>query len=623
MERPTNPFALRTTENIDSDELFLKLFSTEPMRKLQKQNDEGKLWHFVTFVQSPPGFGKTSLLRIFHPSVLKKIVSHNKDMRDVFEALNKLGVKDKNRIKRCGVYLLTRSDYALIDDEEMYSRTEQTSLFLALLNVRFVIATIKTLMRLTGAVPDDLYKITYTPQDANILDAELDFPRTKCNCKDLLDWASEKEKDIYRAINSFEREGNNVLFCSSLFVLPLMNAQWFSFQGQNLCDDFIFQLDDAHKLTKGQRGTLEKVCVETRLNVTFWIAERLDNLVSNELLETDKQERDYQVIELDKYKDKKSTEFEKMVKLIANRRSTYAMADIDLMMLLANSDEGEWNQKYRVGAQKYLQKLASNPEIKSYENLIKAVESITDLKERAYYARALLMFANRKSEMIETMRLFPYEQDELNSLLTDTLKATEEILPAELGLPKYYGEKSLINVANVNVEQFLDFSSALFSRITAKKITNPSDYSLTAKEQDEVIKDKAVEFFARIEKMPRGDEMKAFLLKMMDFCKKQTFTASYSYRTVSGFAVSDDYGTRRQKKDMPWYKDPENAQLIELLRSCVAYNLLTLRPDELQGKKGQLWSVFYLNRALCVYAGIPMNYGGWRKLKINLIKSWL
>ena len=40
MERPNNPFALRTTENIDSDELFLKLFSTEPMRKLQKQNDE-------------------------------------------------------------------------------------------------------------------------------------------------------------------------------------------------------------------------------------------------------------------------------------------------------------------------------------------------------------------------------------------------------------------------------------------------------------------------------------------------------------------------------------------------------------------------------------------------------
>ena len=328
------------------------------------------------------------------------------------------------------------------------------------------------------------------------------------------------------------------------------------------------------------------------------------------------------MIELNKYKDK-STEFERMVKLIANRRSTYAMADIDLMMLLANSDEGEWEQKYRAGAQKYLQKLTSDPEIRSYQNLIEAVESITDLKERAYYARALLMYANRKTEEVETMRLFPYEQDELNSLLSDTLKATEEILPAELGLPKYYGEKTLINVANVNVEQFLDFSSALFSRITAKKITSPTDYSLTAKEQDDVIRDKAVEYFARIEKMPRGDEMKVFLLRMIDFCKKQTFTDSYSYRTVSGFAVNDDFGTRRQKSDVPWHKDPENARLIDLLRTCVAYNLLTLKPDEVQGKKGQLWSVFYLNRALCVYAGIPLNYGGWRKLKLDQIKSWL
>ena len=402
-----------------------------------------------------------------------------------------------------------------------------------------------------------------------------------------------------------------------------MNVQWFSYPGHTLCEEFIFQLDDAHKLTKEQRSTLEKVCIETRLNVTFWIAERLDNLVSSELLETDKQERDYQVIELDKYKDKKSIEFEKMVKLIANRRSTYAMADIDLMMLLANSDEGEWEQKYRAGAQKYLHKLSTNPEIRSYENLIKAIESIMDIKERAYNARALLMFANRKSEVVETMRLFPYEPEEINSLLGETLKATEEILPAELGLPKYYGEKTLINVANVNVEQFLDFSSALFSRITAKKITSPTDYSLTAKEQDEVIRDKAAEYFSRIEKMPRGDEMKVFLLRMIDFCRKQTFTDSYSYRTVSGFAVNDDFGTRRQKKNVPWHKDPENAQLIDLLRTCVAYNLLTLRLDELQGKKGQLWSVFYLNRALCVYAGIPLNYGGWRKLKVDQIKSWL
>ena len=621
MDRPVNPFALRTTENIDSDELFLKLFSIEPMKKLQEQEECSKLWHFVTFIQSPPGFGKTSLLRVFNASVLKKIVSHHKELRDVYEMLNKLGVKEKDKIKRCGVYLLTRSDYALLDDEELYTRAEQTSLFLALLNVRFVIATIKTLMVLSGLNYDSISSIIYTPLDANILDAELDFPVRTCNCKNLLDWASEKEKAIYKAINSFEKDKNNILVCSSLFVLPLMNAKWFSYEGNNICEEFIFQLDDAHKLTLDQRKTLERVSVETRLNVTFWIAERLDNLVSNELLETDKQERDYQILELNKYKDK-SREFDRMVRLIANRRSTYAMADIDLMMLLASSDNGEWDNKYREGAQTWLQKVMSNQEAESYINLIQGIKAIEDPKEKAYYARALLMYVNRKSEKNETMRLFPYEQEELDSLLSDTLKPTEEILPAELRLPLYYGEKALINVANVNVEQFLDFSSAIFNRILAKKITSPSDYTLTAAEQDEVIREHAEEFFSKIEKMPRGDELTAFLKRAVDFCRKETFTAAYSYRTVSGFAINDDFGTRLQKKNLPWYKDAENSRLIEVLRICVAYDLLMIRPEE-QGKKGQTWSVFYLNRAMCAYAGLPLNYGGWRKLKVAQIKAWL
>ena len=621
MDRQTNPFALRTTENIDSDDLFLKLFSAEPMKKLQKQNEEGKLWHFVTFIQSPPGFGKTSLLRIFSASVLKKIVSHNKEMKDAYEILNRLGVKEQGRIKRCGVYLLARSDYALLADEELYTKAEQTSLFLALLNVRFVIATIKTLMVLSDIDPDNLNKISYMPHGANMLDAELDFPRGGGSCKDLLDWAAEKEKAIYKAINSFEREGDYLIACSSLFVLPLMNAQWFSYEGSNLCEEFIFQLDDAHKLTRWQREELARVSVSTRLGVTFWIAERLDNLVSNDVLGTDKQERDYQIVELNKYNDK-SHDFERMVRLIANRRSAYAMADIDLMTLLDSSDEEERNSRYKVGAQKWLQRINSDSEIESYKPLVKVIEAMRDLKDRAYNARALLMYMNRKSEVIDTMRLFPYEPDELNSLLADTLKLAEEIVPAELGLPQYYGEKTLINVANVNVEQFLDFSSAMFGRMSAKKIISPSNYSLTAKEQDEVIKGKAEELFRRIDKMPRGDEMRAFLLGAIKFCKKETFTESYSYRTVSGFAIKDDFGTRFQKKRIPWHTDPDNFHLVEVLRSCVACNLLTIK-SETQGKKDQAWSVFYLNRALCVYAGVPLNYGGWRKLKVNQLKSWL
>src|SRR5574344_208498 len=104
MERLANPFNLRTTESISSDELFLQLFSTEPMKRLVRQQDDGKLWNFVTYIQSPPGFGKTSLLRIFNPSVLKRIVKHKSEMHDIYTVINKLGVKENNDIKKCGVY---------------------------------------------------------------------------------------------------------------------------------------------------------------------------------------------------------------------------------------------------------------------------------------------------------------------------------------------------------------------------------------------------------------------------------------------------------------------------------------------------------------------------------------
>lgn len=621
MDRFLNPFALRTTENIDSDELFLKLFAVEPIRKLQEQCDADKLWQFVTFIQSPPGFGKTSLLRVFSPSVLKKIESRNQDVRDVHDAMRRLGVKEGKLIKKCAVYLLTRSDYALLDDEELYSKAEQNSLFLGLLNVRFAIATIKTLMILSGVAFDDIDKIQYCPPKVDVISAGLDFPKGQCNCKDLFRWAATKETAIYKAINSFERDGADVLACNSLFVLPLIQAHYFSYMGKPLCEEFIFQLDDAHKLTYSQRKTLEKVVIATRLNVTLWIAERLDNLIPNELLETDRQERDFQVVELDKYNDN-SHGFDRMVKLIASRRSAYSVVGIDLMTMLSNSDTEVWDKEYRSGAIRYLQQIKRSQEINSYQNLVDAVEAMDDLKDRAYYARALLMYVNRQSEKVDTMRLFPYERDELTILLSDTLKLAEEIVPVELKIPKYYGEKSLINVSNVNVEQFLDFSAAIYSRMSAKKITSPLDYALTAKEQDEVIRERAKEFFSRVHKMPHGDEMRHFLEGVISFCKKETLTDSYSYRTVSGFSINDCYGNRNHDCANRWYKDNNNGHLREILRTCIAYNLLTIRLEE-QGKKGQVWPVFYLNRALCVCAGIPLNYGGWRKLKIDQIKGWL
>ena len=102
----------------------------------------------------------------------------------------------------------------------------------------------------------------------------------------------------------------------------------------------------------------------------------------------------------------------------------------------------------------------------------------------------------------------------------------------------------------------------------------------------------------------------------MDFCCKETFTDAYSYKVVSGFAVLEENG-----KDA-WFQIKENKPLADMLRICLAYNLLS-KFETTQGAKDQKWSVFYINRWLCVYCGIPLDRGGWRKISVKKLNTWI
>ena len=98
----------------------------------------------------------------------------------------------------------------------------------------------------------------------------------------------------------------------------------------------------------------------------------------------------------------------------------------------------------------------------------------------------------------------------------------------------------------------------------------------------------------------------SFISHVIEFCRKETFTDAYSYRTVTGFAILEEnalvYGSRKGR----WFVDDNNVKISEVLRLCLAYNLLE-RISSTQGKKEQEWSVFYLNRWLCAYAKLPLS----------------
>ena len=140
-----NPYLIRASETVESDDVFLRLMSVEPLARLQEKNQSGNLWGKTLYVRSSPGGGKTTLLRLFSPSILHKIASSHKQ---IYTPLSHLNVIDGQRINRAGVYLLISRDYAFLEDEDLFSEVEQKRAFYALLNARMLLATLKSVMQI-------------------------------------------------------------------------------------------------------------------------------------------------------------------------------------------------------------------------------------------------------------------------------------------------------------------------------------------------------------------------------------------------------------------------------------------------------------------------------------------
>lgn len=606
-----NPFAIRASERIETDEMFLELFSSEPLVHLEEKNDQGKLWGCVTSILSSPGAGKTTLLRIFSPSILQRITERN----SAYKKLKKLDVIDSERIKKCGVYLQLGRDYEFLEDDALFNEVEQKRVFLSLLNARIVLATLKSCMSLAGIKYTALDQITYSPEE---LVPEFGDFKAEFTGKELLDWAAEQERRICEFLDSFVMPDEGIQGSNSLFALKAMKASWFTYKGERLCDEFIFQIDDGHKLTKKQKKTIREEAVELRLPVTLWIAERLETLSTTDIL-SDKniKDRDDQTIHLE---NAKKGIFNPMVKNISTLRSAFSTDGIILASALASDTTINYKALYNEASKKYQSQLEKLHNYDNYQECVAAINT-QDPYERVLNMRALLMHASRQGSG-GVMNLFGYTAQDLEWIVGSLMPMVKEVMPGEIAkLPQYYGFSTLIDLASQNVEQFLDLSAKMYELLVAKKISDPSHYVLTAEEQDGIIRGFAKNRLEDIKRLPRGNKIYGFLMHLIDFCREVTFTPSYSYRSVTGFAVKEE-NSGKWGKDGFWFQEEANDELSTILKDCLSYNFL-MKQGITQGKKDQKWTIFYLNSWLCAYAHLPLERGGWRPLTLHKLNSWL
>ena len=111
-------------------------------------------------------------------------------------------------------------------------------------------------------------------------------------------------------------------------------------------------------------------------------------------------------------------------------------------------------------------------------------------------------------------------------------------------------------------------------------------------------------------------QVKNLLDKLILFAKENTFDDGSSYRTVTGFAVLEEHKKDLFENNTSWYNVDRYKILAETIKTCIAYNVFESRVIT-QGEKNQKWSVFYFNRWVCVFANLPLNYGGWRKISLK------
>ena len=169
MQQYDNPFNMRASEKMTSDDVFISLLSDDTLYPLKDYSDRGALWNNLTYICSAPGGGKTTMLRCFSPSVLYKVSNNRKENDKLYKALKSMGVVSGNKILKSGAYLLTNRSYADLEDEEVFTKPQARRLLFALLNARFTLVAIKVLQELKtlqGSKSfeyNQLDEITFTP----------------------------------------------------------------------------------------------------------------------------------------------------------------------------------------------------------------------------------------------------------------------------------------------------------------------------------------------------------------------------------------------------------------------------------------------------------------------------
>ncbi len=622
MKEPRNPFKMQTSEQIGSDSVFLRLFAPDTLSLLPKED----LWNRILIIRSSPGGGKTSLLRLFTPGALSTLYDYkngNPDFVELYQKMESINAIDKDGPRVLGIMLSCSKGYDLLDDLDL-DVFNRKRLFYSLLDSRIMLAALRGIL--------SLKKLEY-PEDINRI--SLDIPHNfdlpdglpyKPNGKDIYKWASNIEKNVCKAIDSFDQSEPQPLGDKEGLISPfILNPNYVFYDNKPIMPHVLVMLDDCHKLTSTQRTALLSI-IDQRPPIGIWISERLEALNEKELLSPGAlPERDLIHVDIEDSWDSSRPRFEKIVLSIADKRAQFAgKGDIQSFKALLNE---ELEGTYQVNAIKAAETISKRIEEKirdsrkrrEWFSTIKISNAPPMTKAILYKSFEILIERNGQKDLSDFLPDLDLDFDANDRAEWDHPRiksAAELMLSYEFKFPYYFGSARLASISSSNIEQFLWLAGNLFEEIISAYLTHHG-FKLSTKRQEEIIKESLKNWWIQIpQRVKNGREVMRFIESIGRFAFSETMRPNAPYAPgVTGIAISmEDRALLVRSKD-------EYSRLRLIISDCLAHKLLEADPNK--RCKGKSWYVLYLNRALCAHFGLPLQYGGWRDKKLKVLSGWL
>lgn len=625
MKDVRNPFRLQTAESIDSDSDFLRLFGHGVLDLLPEDALSGR----PLFIRSAPGGGKTSLLKLFTPSVLQHLVAMkgNDAVKDLFGKLKGLGAVSDHDVNVLSVMLpCARTFPALADVELKPARAKR--LLLALIDARIILGALRAVLIARGhRFPDDLSRLTLAaPPDDHV--PGLTFP---CDGLAVQRWAENIEQGVADLIDTLmSTEGAGPPGHDALLSLKLLDANCIQLDGKPLEKRWLITFDDMQKLAPTQRAALLEVVVDQRARSTVWLAERFEALSTDELLAPGALSgRDHLVINLER--EWKKGRFEPAVKLIAERRARMASEsaganapDAFAPTIEADLDAPAWQEKTQAAldiVRKRVDALAaSKPQ---YADWVKARADVEGtLRHQLIKWRTLeILIARQQGKKQMNLLLEPLKTEELEDKDESDVRAAAELfISKEFGFPYYFGLSKLASLGSFNVEQFIRLAGDLFEESLAAAVMRRRP-QLAPERQQRILQGA---YDTRVKDLPRraknGRDVLRFLDAVGQFCHDATHQPNAPYSPgVTGIAIlMQERETLLDQAHLA--KNPPAAAFAAMLGTAIAHNLLHAEVD--YKVKGNRYMVLYLNRLLCPKYELPLQFGGFREKPLREFIAW-